>query len=227
MQHAFFDSTIPFERAEALQDSAAQDSTHGRTASQLESVVVALLDELDYGVILLRDAVHVVHLNHAARAELRVGHSVDITDGTLRARCAADATALGEAMLAAAHRGLRRFVTLGAEDQRLGVALIPIGAPASGKAGLTVAVFGRRRLCERITVQWFARAHGLTPAECTVLELLCDGLDPRDIARANEVGMTTVRTQVSSIRIKVGADSIRGLLHKVAMLPPMVSSLRC
>ncbi|MDO9071727.1 MAG: LuxR C-terminal-related transcriptional regulator [Rubrivivax sp.] len=194
--------------------------------SQLESVVVALLDELDYGVILLREAVHVVHLNHAARGELRSGHRVEVTDGVLRAHRAGDAAALGEAM-AAAHRGLRRFITLGADDERLGVALIPIGTPGAANAGLTMAVFGRQRLCERISVQWFARAHGLTPAECTVLELLCEGLDPREIARANEVGMATVRTQVTSIRSKVGADSIRGLLHKVAMLPPMVSSLRC
>lgn len=227
MQHAFLDTRTSFERPDAPPPRTAQEGSGGRATPQLESVVIALLDELDYGVILLRDAVHVVHLNHAARAEVQVGHSVEVTDGTLRARRTADAAALAEAMAAAANRGLRRFVTLGAEGERLGVALIPIGTPGAGRAGLSVAVFGRRRLCERISVQWFARAHGLTPAECTVLELLCDGLDPRDIARNNEVGMATVRTQVTSIRNKVGADSIRGLLHKVALLPPMVSSLRC
>ena len=68
---------------------------------------------------------------------------------------------------------------------------------------------------------------GLTPAESTVLELLSDGLQPSDIARANAVGMTTVRTQIKGIRDKTCTASIRGLLHQVALLPPMVCSLRC
>ena len=34
----------------------------------LEPLVAMLLDQLDYGVVLLRDGAEVVHLNHAARA---------------------------------------------------------------------------------------------------------------------------------------------------------------
>ena len=102
-----------------------------------------------------------------------------------------------------------------------------MGVPLPGGPALVAAVFGRRRLCEPMSVQWFARAHGLTPAETRVLELLCEGLDPRDIATLNEVGMATVRTQVNAIRDKTGAASIRALLQQLATLPPMVSSLRC
>ena len=142
-----------------------------------------MLNELDSGVVLLRDGAHVVHMNHAAR------------------------------------RGLRRLVTLGTEGARVAVVLIPIGDPIDGSAPLTALVFGRSRLCERISVQWFARAHGLTPAESTVLELLSDGLQPSDIARANAVGMTSVRTQIKGVRDKSCAASIRGPLHQVAMLP--------
>ena len=193
----------------------------------VEPLIAILLDELDYGVMLLRDGVQVVHLNHAARTEVSLGRSVDIVDGQLRARRSVDAQALGDALVAAAQRGLRRLVTLGAEADRIAVSLIPIGSPSPGVSRLTIAVFGRRRLCERMSVQWFARAHSLTPAESTVLELLCDGLDPRDIAHANSVGMATVRTQVNSIRGKTGAPSIRGLIQQMAMLPPMVNQLRC
>ena len=196
-------------------------------AAQIEPLLGALLDELDYGVmLLLRDSANVVYLNHAGRAELRGGHCVEIVDGKLHARCHADAQLIGDA-LAAAQRGLRRLVTLGSEGHRVTVALIPIGMPLPGGPALIAAVFGRRRLCEQMSVQWFARAHGLTPAESKVLELLCEGLDPRDIAAANEVGMATVRTQVNSIRDKTGAASIRALLQRLAMLPPMISSLRC
>jgi DNA-binding CsgD family transcriptional regulator len=195
-----------------------------RAAAPLEPWFAALLDELDYGVVLLRNTAEVAHLNHAARIELRAGRSVELVAGRLAARRPADSRALADALAAASQRGLRRLVTVGDEGERLAVALIPIGAPAA--PGLTLVVFGRRRLCERISVQWFARAHGLTPAESTVLEHLCEGLDPREIADTNEVGMATVRTQVNSIRAKTGAASIRDLLHKLAMLPPMVNTLR-
>ena len=204
---------------------AAQRTPDSRSLP-LEPLVAMLLDELDYGVVLLRDGAHVVHMSHAARVWVHGGQSLDIAGGVLRARRHAEATSLAEG-LAAARRGLRRLVTLGAQGARVSVALIPIGEPTDGSVPLTALVFGRSRLCERISVQWFARAHGLTPAESTVLELLSDGLEPSDIARANDVGMTTVRTQIKGIREKTCAASIRGLLHQVAMLPPMVCSLRC
>lgn len=40
------------------------------------------------------------------------------------------------------------------------------------------------------------------------------------------VALSTVRTQVSSIRAKTGTENISSLVRMVAMLPPMVSALR-
>ncbi len=192
-----------------------------------EELVATLLDELDYGVMLLREGGQVAYINHAARAELRLAQCVVVEGGVLQACCPADAPRLAGA-LAAAQRGLRRLLTLGqlGEGTRRTVALVPVGASAPDAPGLVAAVFGRRQLCEPISVQCFAQAHALTPAETRVLQLLCEGLEPREIAKANGVGMATVRTQVHCIRDKTGAASIRALIHCVAMLPPMVSSLR-
>jgi DNA-binding CsgD family transcriptional regulator len=81
-------------------------------------------------------------------------------------------------------------------------------------------------MCGTLAVQGFARAMGLTPAESNVLEQLCSGLEPTEIARANRVGIATVRTQIGAIRNKVGARSIRDLQRRIASLPPMVSALR-
>ena len=114
---------------------------------------------------------------------------------------------------------------MGAQDSRTELALIPIGASLGAGQPLVAAVFGRR-LCEPMSMEWFARSHGLTPAESGVLQLLCNGLDPRAIAAANKVRMATVRTQLICIRDKTGAGSIRALLQRLATLPPMVSSLR-
>jgi DNA-binding CsgD family transcriptional regulator len=85
---------------------------------------------------------------------------------------------------------------------------------------------GKRTVCERLTVQWFARAHALTPTETRVLEALCEGDQPREVAARHQVGMATVRSQIGSIRNKTGAESIRELVRRVAVLPPMRCALR-
>jgi hypothetical protein len=38
--------------------------------------------------------------------------------------------------------------------------------------------------------------------------------------------VSTVRTQIGSIRAKTGANSIRELVRQVAVLPPLVGALR-
>jgi DNA-binding CsgD family transcriptional regulator len=91
---------------------------------------------------------------------------------------------------------------------------------------VTLLLMGKRTVCERLSVQWFARTHALTPTETRVLEALCEGDDPREVAARHAVGMATVRSQIRSIRLKTGAESIRELVRRVAVLPPMRSALR-
>jgi DNA-binding CsgD family transcriptional regulator len=87
-------------------------------------------------------------------------------------------------------------------------------------------LFGKRRVCEQLSVHGFARAHGLTAAETRVLEALCNGAKPNEIADRQGVLISTVRTQIGSIRAKTGAQSIPDLVRQVAVLPPLVGTLR-
>jgi DNA-binding CsgD family transcriptional regulator len=196
------------------------------TASLLTRWLAQMIDEIDYGMLLLTADAQLLHANHAARAELDAGHPLQLLGRTLRARLAQDVAPLHDA-LAAAQRGLRRLLTVGGGDERVSVAVVPLGAlgDAGGRAA-TLVVLSKRELCEALSVHWYARAHGLTQAETRVLEGLCRGLQPREIAQAHGVGLATVRTQVGQIRAKTGADSIRALVAQVARLPPLVSALR-
>lgn len=194
-------------------------------ASQGSRWLALMLDEIDYGMLLLSDTGALLHANHAARAELDEQHPLQITGRELRTRLAQDQLALAEA-LQAAQRGLRRLVTLGDRDKALTMAVVPLGALASGAPQATLLLLSKRSVCESLSVQWFARSHALTPAETRVLEGLCQGLEPREVAEQHGVGLATVRTQIGSIRAKTGTDSIRDLVRRVAVLPPMVSSLR-
>ncbi|MFY9510463.1 MAG: helix-turn-helix transcriptional regulator [Rubrivivax sp.] len=190
------------------------------TASPIARWLSLMLDEIDYGMLLLNDGAEFIHVNHAARAELDAGHPLQLLGRQLRARHPQDVARLHDALASATQRSLRRLLALGEADQRVNIAVIPLAG------GATLVVLGKRHLSERISVQCFARLHGLTPAETRVLESLCEGLDPREIAELNEVGLATVRTQITMIRNKTGAANIRALTRQVAVLPPMVNTLR-
>ena len=109
-------------------------------------------------------------------------------------------------------------------DAELTLAVIPL-ALGNGRPGALV-ILGRRHLCETLSVEMFARRHGLTGAEANVLQALCEGVPPAEIATQFGVKLATVRTQVAAIRSKTAAASIRELVRRVAALPPIVPALR-
>jgi DNA-binding CsgD family transcriptional regulator len=189
--------------------------------------LMRMLDEIDYGMLLVGDDAELLYLNHAARIELDEAHPLQMQGRNLRAQRALDATPLHDA-LAAAQRGLRKLVSLGEGEHRVCISVVPLaGGGTDGQGLLTLLVLGKRQVCEQLSVRGFARAVGLTPAETRVLEQLCAGVRPAEIARRAGVKIATVRTQIGTARAKTGAGSIRELVSMVAVLPPLVGALRC
>lgn len=185
----------------------------------------SVLDELDHGILLLGPDGFLMLINRAAEAELGSDHPLLLAERQLHARDPLDEAQLQDALGAAARRGLQRLLALGHGEQRISLRVVPLGSDAPGLHAVMLQL-SRRHVCERLSVQWFAKHHGLTPAETRVLERLCAGEAPRQIADAQNVGLATVRTQIGSVRTKTGAGSIRELVQQVAMLPPMVGRLR-
>ena len=189
------------------------------------STMQAMIDELEHGVLLLSPNSEVMLLNHRARVELDAAHPLQLLGANLRARAPQDMERLRDALVAAG-RGLRRLITLGQDDQRVSLAVVPLMAYTAQPPYASMVSLGKCSLCERLSVQWFARDRGLTTAEARVLDALSLGAAPRDIATMLGVQLTTVRTHVGNLRAKTGARDIRDLLRQVTMLPPMVSALR-
>jgi len=198
-----------------------------RGASSLQHRRMAqMLDTLDYGMLLISETLDVSHINKAARRDMDTQHPLQWMGGQLHARLVRDQQPLRDALVGATQRGLRRLLQLGDERQRISVAVVPLPAlGADDQAGAAV-LLGKRQVCEALTVEWYARAHGLTMAETTVIKGLCADLTPQEIAARQGVGLATIRTQIGSIRIKTGANSIRALVQQVALLPPLVSALQ-
>jgi DNA-binding CsgD family transcriptional regulator len=186
----------------------------------------SILDELDHGIVLLGPDQHLVLMNRAAEAALAGTRAIALQSRQLCARSALDTVRLVDALHAAAERGLRRLLTLGSGSERISLAVVPLGDERHARPCATMILFGKHRVCEQLSMQWYAHAHGLTSAETRVLARLASGESPREIAAAHDVGLATVRTQIGAIRVKTGAASIRDLLQQVAVLPPMVGRLR-
>ena len=219
----------PTDRMESLRPTYYNGPDRRAAASALSGCLTRMLDEIDYGMLLLGTDAQVIYINHAARVELDGDHPSQMLGRALRTQRAQDVAPLYDA-LAAARRGLRKLVTLGSGDQRVCVSVVPLPAGAGlrseDEGPATLLVLGKRQVCEQLSVQGFARSVRLTPAETRVLEQLCAGVRPTAIARQQGVAVSTVRTQIGSVRAKTGAASISELVRQVAVLPPLVGALR-
>lgn len=134
--------------------------------------------------------------------------------------------------------GLRGLLSLGLGEQACVVAVLPLAGPQAtlddlqSAAGATPAspahallVFAKQQLCDDSTMALFARERGLTNAEAQVLAQVCRGLRPSEIANQHGVQISTVRTQLRAIRMKTCSETIRELVQKVSVLPPMARYL--
>jgi DNA-binding CsgD family transcriptional regulator len=184
-----------------------------------------VLDEVDYGLLIVTSDARVLHANRAALAQLADDHPIELDGLQLRMRSEADLQRWRDAFDAAA-RHLRRLLTFDHHGDSVTVAVVPV-ATADDEAPAVLVLLGRRRVSQDLSIDWFARTKGLTSTETGVLKLLCDGLDPKEIALRQHVAISTVRTQISRIREKTEAGGIRDLLRQVVVLPPMMSAACC
>jgi DNA-binding NarL/FixJ family response regulator len=161
------------------------------------------------------------HANHLARHELCRARVLRVEAQRLVSHAALPTEELQRGIRAAA-QGRRQLLTLRNGDLSLPIACVPLFQPFEGAGGSVLVMLARQVGTQNLNVTFFSRSHGLTPAEEGVLKALCDGLEVHEIAAANGVSESTVRTQVRSLRDKTGINSIRLLVQRVAALPPVV-----
>jgi DNA-binding CsgD family transcriptional regulator len=197
------------------------------------ALALQLLDEIDYGLILIGHNGEVEFVNRAALAHCGPANApLRLAERRLCARDEDENAALALA-LAQARRGKRSLVALGRRHEHaVRCAAVPLAgciASAFGQEASDAAValiFGRHQLCESLSVDFFARAHALTGAEARVLRLLCAGARVASIARELDVEVSTIRTHLAHIRLKTDTAGIFELIQQTALLPPIVTALR-
>lgn len=194
------------------------------TLSLHERLCSALVDEIALGLIVCDRQGQLLFANPVADQEL-ASEQVLCRQGPIL-RCAGLAhSVLDAALRKASAKGVRQLLTLDNGVDTLMVAVMPL-AMDNGPEPLVMLVLGRRGACSALGLEMLSGVYGLTLAERRVLCGLVDDVSPRDIAASGGVSLSTVRTQIASIRTKFGVRSIEGLLIRAAEVPVVPSALR-
>ncbi len=199
----------------------------------------AVLNQVDYGLAVVNaDTRQLVYANAPALDALNPDSpqvtGLCVADGLVCTRQRAHAAQLALALARTKSR-LRGLLSLadgtagdsggngnGSNDST--VAVMPLFDSAL-LPSYALLVFPKQQLCDTTTITLFARERGLTGTEGQVLAQVCKGLRPSQIATNHGVQVCTVRSQLRSIRQKTASDSVRELVEKVSVLPPMARHL--
>ena len=235
--------------------SAGEGHAPGASITGLEmGLLNAVLNQVDYGLAVVNaDTRQLVYANPPAMDALNPDSpqttGLCVADGLVCTRQRAHAAQLALA-LARTKARLRSLLSLadggagnlghadssgagagGGSDSTVAVmplfdTVVPACAAAAAPApSYALLVFPKHQMCDTTTITLFARERGLTGTEGQVLALVCKGLRPSQIATNHGVQVSTVRSQLRSIRQKTASDSVRELVEKVSVLPPMARHL--
>ncbi len=187
--------------------------------------MLRVIDEIDYGILVINAQSEILQANHLARHALHTGHLLASVNNLLTGR-SPDLCAQIEQGLEHACRGQRKLVFLESSQGDMPVVFIPLTHPLETDSPTVLVLLTRQSACDNLAVRMYARAQRLSPSEESVMIGLCRGLEVSDIARENGVAQSTVRSQVKSLREKTGCPSIRRLIQRIHSLPPVVPILR-
>lgn len=207
-------------------NSTVQESRLGHSMPEMGvGLMLRVLDEIDYGILVVDAKGRILHSNHLARHELRNGKIMAAHSNMLMGNTT-ELTEQIELAVAQGCRGQRRLLLLQFAGRELPAAFIPLNHPLETDAPSVLVLLSRQNTCDNLAVRMFARASGLSHSEEAVLIGLCRGLAVPEIAKENGVAHSTVRSQVKSLREKTACSSVRQLMRRINSLPPVVHALR-
>jgi DNA-binding CsgD family transcriptional regulator len=225
-------SAIRTEAASAADDlspasgpAAWAASQASRAGSLLDGLLMRILDEIDYGLMLVTENARVCFANHIALRECADDRPMRLQNGHVMPRREREQEPFFKA-LAASGLGRRSMLTVHSDGALASLALVPMGTASEtlGESAVLL-LFGKREACEPLSVEFFSIGHHLTASETSVLKGLCSGQRPAQIARQSGVAISTVRSHIGSIRLKTQTASIGELVRTVTALPPIVPAL--
>jgi len=196
------------------------------SASVNVQILQCMLDLLPHSMLLISPDGSVSFANRFARREFDNQSPICLQGREMRFRRPQDVEPLRQAIHRASTKGRQCLLRVGGETLRsVTIAIAPVGEPNADGARLVMLVFGKRAVCEELSAEAYGREFGLTWTEIRVLKQLIAGRSPTEAAASQGVAISTMRTQIASIRDKTRANDIGALVREAALLPPLVTSL--
>lgn len=206
--------------------TAAPHPRHDVNATPLDTAELAeILEELDTAVIVCSDTGLLAFANNVARRELLRGRPLAVDAMGLLYLAEEAQPALRQwqsALRAATLTRHRQMLALNDGTQRLMVSVMPLGQ----QTHWALVMLGRRQPAPALALEMLGSLYSLTSAEQQVLVGLLAGQRVEAIACERGVTVATLRSQVGSLREKLGAGRLEDLVRLAARLPPMSSVLR-
>lgn len=184
-----------------------------------------LFDEISHGIPVISPKGRVLHSNRAARDEMTRNGVLFVSQDDLQTMSTMDGKLL-HAALAKASGGVRSLVKLSGSGITLMVSAMPLKHRPGSACEQIGLFFERRGVCDTCMIVFFAHSHRLTRTEEQVLYLLCRGMSTHEIANAQDVAASTVRSHVRSLCIKTGAKGAREKVNGIATLQPVGAKTR-
>jgi DNA-binding CsgD family transcriptional regulator len=193
-------------------------------SGSLGAGLAVLLDELAYGLAVIRTDRRLLHANQSARHELGRQRVLGLRQHLVTTLVAEDGMVLHEAVARAA-AGKRSMITLTGGGPGLTLVVLPLNAEGASRPHSIALVFARATVCDSLMLGFFARSHSLTRTEEQVLDILCQGFSAPDAAVQLNVAVSTIRSHVRSLCAKTRSSGVRELVNRVAVLPPVGPAL--
>lgn len=182
-----------------------------------QSSLVALLDELSFGVAVVDLRRHLLYASRVALARLQGRGRLQVVGDVIEAATRQDTDVLEQA-IKDTRSGRRSYIALGWGSAATDIAVLPL---PSWEVPAAALVFEKSQEESALGLYFFARGHNLTHAEERLLTLLCEGACVLGAAERAGCAVNTARTHVRGLLRKTGQPTLRALVARVGNLPPV------
>jgi len=188
-----------------------------RPDATLDDTLLAVLDQIAHGVMVLEEDQTCLHVNFSAQQELGRRRVLERSGSRIQAVTPQGQSQLNSSMQAV-RAGRKSLITMNAVGLSLNLMVVPLKARSISRALL---MFARPAMCDGLVLNSFSARFGLTRSEEAVLAALCQGYNTPEVAQQLGVAVSTVRTHVRNLCAKTGSAGVRDLVQQIATLPPL------